>query len=626
MLGFVLSVLFGLGAVGLGLLCVGRFLPQDRAARFGLAGIIGLGALGTLTYVLGMLAGWPIAFMLLGPAVAYGLYHLVQIRSEFKTQRPTGNDQFFVLSLGLLGLLALIGVVAPSTSLDWDSLAYQMAVPKIWLAAGRVEFISYIHHSNFPAAVNSLFVWGLMWGGQIGAKTFCLLFFGFGITAVFGLGRQGRDNGAGWWSALAFAAMPVVCWEGGTAYVDVANGLFLGLGIWLAARAVINEEQSLFLPAALLWGFAIGSKYTALPSVAVAGIVLLALSRGKTAKPLLLAGLLSLLIGCPAYIRNVVNTGNPVYPYLYSKLGGKNWDSFSDQIYREEQATFGVGRGLAADQTSSLDHPLQPMRVGAAILGLGFEPGRFTNPQPRAGAGFANQAIGFGIVTALLVVISVGRSRSAAWAASTISLLCLLMWFALSQQSRYIVGFFVPASIAISTLDGLRQQIVRVAVGIQFAVTGYIIYSSVTTRQVEILAGKSNPPSFSKVAEELNSIAKGGRVALFEEVFGFYLDVPYFWASPGHTTELGYAELKDGDGLANALKRVGCTHAYLKLSSNVGVDVQMAEAMQSPSGTIPDLDTSDIRNKWRALFVDAVHRGRLTAVKPFGSGVVFQIH
>ena len=627
MLGLVITILFAIGAAGLALRFVGRFLPEDPAAQFGLAAVIGLGSLGTLTYLIGLLPGgtqWGIA--VIGAAAAFGLVQLAQSKEKFLAiARPQGPAQIFVLALGVLLLLSAIGVIAPSTSLDWDSLAYQMAVPKIWLNAGRIEFISFIHHSNFPGAVNSLFVWGLMWGGQAGAKAFCWVFFLAGIIAVFGLGRSAKSSEAGWWSALAFASIPVACWEAGTAYVDLANGLFFGLGVWMAARAVVAGDKQQLVPAALLWGFAIGSKYTALPAVAAIGLVLLVFAKREMAKSLLVAGAAALLIGSPAYVRNVINTGNPIYPYLYSKLGGKNWDTFSDTIYREEQATFGVGRNLADDATSSLDHPIEPIRIGGAILGLAVEPGRYTNPRPRAGFGFPFQAVGFAIVAALVVIVAGGRSRTVGSIAVACSLVCLLMWFALSEQSRYIIGFFVPVALAVATVEGFTARLLRVAVGVQAALTAYVLYSSVTTTQLEVLGGKRPEPAFSEVADELNKVVKSGRVALFEEVFGFYLDVPYFWANPGHSTEIGYENLHDGDAFADSLKKLGCTHAYLKLD-RTEVSQSMVEAMQATTGPVPNLDSPDIRNRWRGLFVDAVRKGRITPMKQFRSGIAFEIH
>src|SRR5262249_4474254 len=140
-----------------------------------------------------------------------------------------------VAVIAIAMLFAVVGVLAPSDSIDWDSLAYHMAVPKIWLAGGKIEFISYIHHSNFPFTVDNLYIWGLTWGGESGAKAFALAFALLGTVSIFGLARQQYGDKAGWWAALAFGTTPMVVWLSGTAYIDVANGLYGGLGIAMAA-------------------------------------------------------------------------------------------------------------------------------------------------------------------------------------------------------------------------------------------------------------------------------------------------------------------------------------------------------------------------------------------------------
>ncbi|MFX5562759.1 hypothetical protein ABTD73_20110, partial [Acinetobacter baumannii] len=85
---------------------------------------------------------------------------------------------------------------------------------------------------------------------------------------------------------------------------------------------------------------------------------------------------------------NVVNTGNPVFPFMYSRFGGKNWDAYNAEIYSNEQATFGVSREVPEPGKRSIDMPSQPSKLGAAILGLAYQPGRYTNPNPLSGFGW----------------------------------------------------------------------------------------------------------------------------------------------------------------------------------------------------------------------------------------------
>jgi hypothetical protein len=48
--------------------------------------------------------------------------------------------------------------------------------------------------------------------------------------------------------------------------------------------------------------------------------------RAKTIKGLLIFGILAAIISSPFYIRSLILTGNPVFPFFYTFFGGKNWN------------------------------------------------------------------------------------------------------------------------------------------------------------------------------------------------------------------------------------------------------------------------------------------------------------
>src|SRR5262249_24802039 len=149
-----------------------------------------------------------------------------------------------------------------------------------------------------------------------------------------------------WWATLAYATVPVVLWLSGTAYIDVPNGLCAGLGIALAALYCKSLDKKYLWIAAIMLGLATASKYTGLHTIGAVGLMLLAYGikrkqTGEFLKSAVLLGLLAVAIASPWYIKNVVNTGNPVYPFFYSKLGGHNWSAPQAEEYSREQASFG---------------------------------------------------------------------------------------------------------------------------------------------------------------------------------------------------------------------------------------------------------------------------------------------
>jgi len=652
MLGVLITFLFSVGAAGIGLFALRRLTEGfDPAARLALSGLVGLAILGLLTLPIGLLPeglhwGLPVVGILSG----LGWLNLIRDRKSVFSglTLPKGAWLLAPAVLAVAWLFSLLGVVAPSITTDWDSLAYHLAVPKLWLAAGRITFVSYIHHSNFPLTVDNLYIWGLSWGGQQGAKAFSLVYSVLASVAIFGLARMRYGQAAAWASSLAFATIPVVVWLGGTAYIDVANGAFAGLGILFAAWLIAEPEERRYgWLSAIFLGFAAGSKYTGLQTIAVAGFMILAFGvvrkqpkEGFSAA--VRVALVAMAICAPWYVRNVINTGNPVYPFFYSVLGGKNWSDYNAFIYNREQQTFGAGRAMETpEQPDYTKNPLDPTRLGHAVLGLSYQPGRYINPAPTKGGGLVFGCLGVTAVGAWLLWMSSGRMRRFETAVVAMVGLSLLMWFVLSEQARYIIALGVPLSVLFGGgVTRLRFGIGLAGLGVVQAGLGlYVIQASLVMPEAAVVQGKVSPEEYQRTigfydsAQILNRIVpKDGRVALYDEVFGFLLDVPYFWANPGHTTELGYDRMNTGDDLADALKAHGMTHVYfdLNLSDRNFGPTWVAAAGLSGSVTPFPADVrqtymADIGAKWKILLAEAIGSGRLRLVDATRNRLIFEI-
>jgi 4-amino-4-deoxy-L-arabinose transferase-like glycosyltransferase len=120
---------------------------------------------------------------------------------------------------------------------------------------------------------------------------------------------------------------PAFLWQMFSAYADLATALYASLGLFALAYAVQEGNRRWLWLSGALMGFALATKYTALLTAGLWGLVgLLWLARAGQAKliPTLVgAGLLAGAIGAPWYIRNYLWTGNPVYPFAYEIFGGK---------------------------------------------------------------------------------------------------------------------------------------------------------------------------------------------------------------------------------------------------------------------------------------------------------------
>ena len=261
-----------------------RLARQDIQGDFlfGLAGLIGLGTIGTLFGMLFLIPGAVAMWSVILVCMACGISTALWFKGLPKDKEPsTKSNLIFLVCLVALGLIALVGVLTPSTSFDWDSLAYHLAVPQLWIQAKHASSISFIHHSNFPGAVDSWFTVGELIGGQTAAKTFTWWFTAYGCLAIFGFIKERFNATSAWLCTIAFASIPMVMWESGTAYIDVANGLFAGFGFVFAAQYIEKRERADLILAAVMLSFAAGSKYTGLQAIFIASLVVLLLKIGR---------------------------------------------------------------------------------------------------------------------------------------------------------------------------------------------------------------------------------------------------------------------------------------------------------------------------------------------------------
>lgn len=634
LLKFLLASLIALAVIPVGGEVLRRLgVSGSQSFRIGLSGLLGLGLFGSLLGILYFCIPGKLTLSgFIPPLIALILMSIGNKFQYFKSDRESLNP-IFVTCIFVLLAIPMVGVLTPSTSLDWDSIAYHLAVPKIWVQQGHAGSISFIHHSNFPGVVDSWFAFGESLGGQTLAKFYTWCFTTYGVLAIFGFIKDRFSATAGWLCAIAFASIPMVMWESGTAYIDVANGLFAGFGFVFAAQYIEKREKADLILAAVMLSFAAGSKYTGLQAIFIASFVVLLLINKSDKLGAVKMGGLAAVLSSFWYIKNWVLVGNPVYPFFYSALGGKNWDKFNGDIYSEEQKTFGY-HGV--------------MNLGQSIFGLVTSPGRFTNPSPTAGTGFAFVSLGFAVIVGAMIGIVKGLVGKFDKALGLMILLQLVAWFALSQQSRYILTLVVPMLYFFAKALDWKPlgKFVMGALAIQVVASIWISTgpASIFSERLPVLIGAitreeflggyklddgSQAPghvdtySLSKFIDADPTITK---VGLFDELLGYYLNKPYYWATPGHSTEMDYANIKSADELVTNMKKLGISHAYLTNKFIRGTEEEtLLLRVTGLGGEAPipytaeerDKRMGDQRNKWRVLFAEAVAAKKLTLVTAF---------
>lgn len=346
---------------------------------------------------------------------------------------------------------------------------------------------------------------------------------------------------------------------------------------------------------------------------------------------------IALLVPLPWYARNLKNTGNPVYPFLYERLGGQKLGSVAGRyLQRQSHIRCRSNRDRA-----------ERFSFAAAVVGLSYQPGRYVNPGQTEGNGYPLGASGAAaIVGILLLPLGVGQSRKNAGKviglAGLVAAGTFAPWFFLSQQSRYAVGGLMIFAIATGWLAihcKVVANLMKVLIGLQCAVTLFASYVLIIEARLPVALGKVTAQEFvearipfAKVAAEINASAPSGkpyRVALYDEVFGYFLDTDYIWANPGHGKLINYEGVGTGIEFGDELRRLSVNAVYLNFAFTEAKArdrwINATHTQDQHTNTERDSMASNLDLKWRYLLAEAVRSGELVPAKEFANGVLFTV-
>lgn len=243
-------------------------------------------------------------------------------------------------------------------AIEFDVVEYHLQGPKEFYQAGRIAFVPHNVYLNMPLGVemHSLAMMVMAggddgwWLGGIAGKT---------ITGSYSLlaallvgGFVGRHFGAttGWSAAALLLAAPGNLHVAGCGLIDSALGAYLMACVIclteLAKRrwqADLASWLSRLSPLALFFaGSAAACKYpglifAVLPCLLIVGVIGNKAFLHRPAVQPLMLGIVALLITVfPWYLKNLVATGNPVFPLASQTLGAGNLTA--EQVQRWNKA------------------------------------------------------------------------------------------------------------------------------------------------------------------------------------------------------------------------------------------------------------------------------------------------
>jgi hypothetical protein len=361
--GFVWTCAWGLGRLALRI--VRPPLARDSAESIVFAMGLGLSGISLLTLGLGLaglLNRWLFLFILI---VGLGAEVVLRIResgSELRSAaaiRLTGKNQrskapvkesgqlmFRVALAAMIPFLLVMWLGSMSPETDFDVRAYHFEGPKEFFLQARITRLPHNVYTSFPFHNEMLVLLGMVleqdwyWGALAGK---CVMFAYAPLTALglYAAGRRWFSPAAGWIAALVYISTPWIDRLTTIAYVE--SGLLFYLFASLLALLIAIERMKAGEPSArlvflagLLSGSGMACKYTgALQVVAPIGAAIVLASwftrtdarsrvRAVATTAMVFAMGVGVTIG-PWLLKNVAETGNPVFPLAYSIFGASQW-------------------------------------------------------------------------------------------------------------------------------------------------------------------------------------------------------------------------------------------------------------------------------------------------------------
>jgi len=327
------------GAWGLGRLLLrmiahhskSEWLPGER--NF-IALPVGLAGWETLTLVLGrngLLHQW----LWLTLVVCFAAFGLIDFRRTGKTSQSIKIKELAnVIPWPAWPFLVVMILASMLPTIDFDCIEYHLQGPKEYWQAGKITYLLHNIYTNMPFGVEMLHTSAMSLSGswQTGALAGQLL-IGLHPFLVVGfitlIARRLGQPKLGWWASLFYLSTPWTYRLAAIPYVEGPLCAATAGWVWALQRAWGDREKSSWILVGLMAGWAMSCKYTAILPVVVpcAVVMTAAIWRQRSSKPfigIILGG--SLIFG-PWLVKNVIDTGNPVYPLAWKVFGGQDWDA-----------------------------------------------------------------------------------------------------------------------------------------------------------------------------------------------------------------------------------------------------------------------------------------------------------
>jgi hypothetical protein len=220
-----------------------------------------------------------------------------------------------------------LGRVPPAVR---DELIHHLAIPKLYLQAGRIIEIPFALHSYYPMLLDMLYTPFIGWGLDSVPKLIHGLFGFLTGLLLFAYLAQRLSPVYGLLGSFSFVSTPIILRLSNLAYVDLGLTFYSTASLLCLLRWMENiEARRWLILAGLSAGFALATKSNGLLVFLLLFFLLVFLLERQKKKSVaeiaycaIFFSLLAFVPFSPWLLKNFAWTGNPLFPFLGGFFGG----------------------------------------------------------------------------------------------------------------------------------------------------------------------------------------------------------------------------------------------------------------------------------------------------------------
>ena len=239
-----------------------------------------------------------------------------------------------------------LGSMLPT--IDFDVLEYHLQGPKEYFQNGRIAYLPHNVYTNMPFGVEMLQLLGMevfgdWWWGALAGQLLVAAFAPAAAVLIASTAGSLGSTRAAWIAAIVYLSTPWIYRLAVIGYVEGPLCFYHAALVWGVFRLGSDSSISrtpLWGLLGLLAGGAMACKYPGLISAVLpfSLLALIAAIRHRSASILVAFVVGWAVVMGPWLAKNVVDTGDPVYPLGYQVFHGRDWD---DAMQRKWQSAHG---------------------------------------------------------------------------------------------------------------------------------------------------------------------------------------------------------------------------------------------------------------------------------------------